>query len=89
MILVTCILQATKAKARHVKFCRKRPNLLTIRQKMRIHGEYIMRELTTIEIELVIGGVLSNTTVNEGDFERKDRPGFGMPHLPVPTETDD
>jgi len=56
---------------------------------MRIHGEYIMRELTTIEIELVIGGVLSNTTVNEGDFERKDRPGFGMPHLPVPTETND
>ena len=32
---------------------------------MRIHGEYIMRELTTIEIELVIGGVLSNTTVTE------------------------
>ena len=48
-----------------------------------------MRELTTIDIERVIGGMLSNTTVYEGDFERKDRPGFGMPHLPVQTETDD
>ncbi|WP_462146482.1 hypothetical protein [Pseudoalteromonas gelatinilytica] len=48
-----------------------------------------MRELNLIEIQVVYGGVLSNRAVNEGDFIKEDKPGFGMPHLPSPIETDD
>ena len=45
-----------------------------------------MRELNVNEIQEVNGGEASKLVTIEGRLEREDLPGFGMPHLPSPSE---